>query len=34
VLVFMPALLGVGDDFVNRKGRKQAQLNIQSAAGS
>jgi multidrug efflux pump subunit AcrB len=34
VLVFMPALLGVGDDFVNRKGRKQAKLNIQSEAGA
>ena len=34
VLLFVPALLGVGDDFMNRKARKDARLNVQSEAGA
>jgi multidrug efflux pump subunit AcrB len=33
VLVFVPALLGVGDDFVNRGRRKQAVPGVQSEVG-
>jgi multidrug efflux pump subunit AcrB len=33
VLVFVPALLGVGDDFINRGRRKQAVPGVQSEVG-